>query len=163
MIITKTEMIRLLRDYKKERESLKKMMDALGDDVDMAYYPAVNPGGDVQVSTQYDQGKAIDTLFQRCSEADYIKRDTLITIKRQSDDLDRLMLCLAKLPGEERDVLMSTLMEGMTYEDYSFERGISVRQVGNIRRRAVDNLYDRVTKRRVEGTTKEPEDTNNAI
>lgn len=162
MIITKTEMIRLLRDYKKERESLKKMMDALGDDVDMTYYPAASQT-DVQVSAQYDQGKAIDTLFHRCSEADYIKRDTLLTIKRQSDDLDRLMLCLAKLPGEERDVLMSTLMEGMTYEEYSFERGISVRQVGNIRRRAVDNLHDRVTRRRVEGTTKEPEDTNNAI
>lgn len=150
MIITKTEMIRLLRDYEKERESLKKMTESLGDDVDMAYYPAAIQT-DVRVSTQYDQGKAVDTLFHRCSEAEYIKRDTLLTIKRRTEQLDKLMLCMAKLPGDQRDVLISTLIWGQTYEDYSHEHGISIRQVGNVKRRAIDNLYTRVTRRRVEG------------
>ena len=154
MIITKQTMIRLLRDYKKERESIDKLLETLSHDLNMLYYPSSGTG-DVKVSTQYDQGKAIDTMLQRCADADHIKKETLLTIKRQTEDLDRLMLCLAKLPGEERDVIMSTLMGGQTYEDYSFESGISVRQVGNIRRRGIDNLYDRVTRRRVEAGKKE--------
>lgn len=149
MIITKTEMTRLLCDYKRERESIDKMLETLSYDLDMCYYPG-SSGDDIKVSTQYDQGKAIETMLQRCSEADQVKRETLLTIKRQTEQLDKLMLCMAKLPGDQRDVLISTLIWGQTYEDYSHEHGISIRQVGNVRRRAIDNLYTRVTRRRVE-------------
>ena len=150
IIIKKNEMISLLRNYRAERESIDAMVRTLSYDLDLVYAPPSATPKDVIVQTQYDVGKQIDKLLRQCAEADQVKRDTLIAIKRRTQMLDRIMLCLAKLPGDERDVLMATLVGRVSYDDYGLAAELSSKQVSRIRQQALDDLYDRLTRRRVE-------------
>lgn len=156
--ITKSEMINLLRHYRAERESIDALLVELSRDLDEIYSPPVYKLDGVVVQQQFDPGKQVDILLGKCSKARSITRETLLTIKDKTYVLDQLMFCLTKLPGDQRAVITSLVMQDETLEAYSERTNKSRKTVTKNRDRALGNLYAKLTRRKVESSSDDNRD-----
>ncbi len=148
--ITKQEMINLLKHYRAERESIDALLVEMAKDLDIVFVP--DRGGDlgVVVQRQHDYGKQIDALLRKCDVARTIQRETLLNMKQRTEVLDRLMFCLTKMPGDLRVIITDIVMADETLEDFAAKTGKSIATVKRRKEVAVDVLYAKLTKRKVE-------------
>lgn len=151
--ITKAQMIRLLENYREERESISQILEHLSRDIEGFYQPASQGSIDeagVKVQKQHDQAKQIDQLLARCDAARHYQRKTLLELCDRTELLDRIMYCLSTIPGDKRVLITDVVMNGEQCKDYADRSGISAKQVARDRDQAIEQLYSKLTKKRAE-------------
>lgn len=152
VIITKVQMVRLLENYREERESISYLLDHLNQDIEGFYQPSqisIDEVG-VKVQKQYNHNKQIDMMLARCNEARHYQKKTLLELRDRTELLDRLMYCLSTIPGDKRALITEVVMNGEQCKDLADRTGRSAKQVARDRDQAIEHLYSKLTKRRIE-------------
>lgn len=151
--ITKAQMIRLLENYREERESISQILRHLSQDIEGFYQPSSQGSIDeagVKVQKQFDQEKQIEQLLAKCDAARQYQRKTLLELRDRTELLDRLIFCLARLPGDMRALIIATMIEGETLEAYAERKGIGKSTVLRSKDSSLGILYEKFSKRKIE-------------
>lgn len=143
------EVFRLLKNYHAERVGIKKLLACMVEDGNAVFYPTGGNYGD-RVQTQFDPGSYLDKMLRKCEQERHFYRDTLAEIKIKSDQLDELMRAVSRLPGEDKIVIIDTLIGGESVTAFAERTGQVERTVIRQRKRAVERIAYAMNKKKIE-------------
>lgn len=149
--ITKAEMVRLLKNYRFERESINSILTNLTADLGDIYYPASTCYDRPLVQQQPSIYAQIERLLKKCDEAQRHQREVLSQAKETTYILDRLIAAVWKLPAKPRALITAIVMDGESVTSFAERMNWSERSVFRHKENAVDRLYSILTKRPIEG------------
>lgn len=113
----------LLENYKAERKAISKIVENLVSDGEMVFWDGGSDNPKVQ--TQFSQSNFLDRLLVKCEDERTYYKKTLADLKRKTDELDKLVMCINRLRGDTKLVIIETYVNKVPVGEYSLKSGKS--------------------------------------
>ena len=148
MVYTRNEIIRLLENYKDERQAIETTLKNIVKESDALMYPG-QPADNVRVQSGFSQAALMDSLIHRCEQSRQYYLNTLKDMKQTTATLDRLLFNVNRLPGKLKVLVLDIMIGGESIKSYAIKVDRSVETVSRMKNKAIDLVYSSMNKTRI--------------